>query len=123
MEKWNFSEETYAIVRYSSREAQLYGNNCIGVEHLFLSMIDQEIPSLSRFFATVDADPQSLKSGIEKHMNVRCKTDGTGEADETESLPMYKQTERMLDLSNLFAKKFHSTTIRPEHLQIGRAHV
>ena len=116
MEKWNFSEETYAIVRYSSREAQLYGNSCIGVEHLFLSMIDQEIPSLSRFFATVDADPQSLKSGIEKHMNVRCKTDGTGEADETESLPMYKQTERMLDLSNLFAKKFHSTTIRPEHL-------
>ncbi len=116
MEKWNFSEETYAIVRYSSQEAQRYGNNCIGIEHLFLSMVDQDIPSLNRFFATLDTDPHSLKVGMEQHMNVRCKADGNDVTTAAESLPMYKQTERMLDLSNLFAKKFHSTVIKPEHL-------
>ena len=119
MEKWNFSEECYAIVRYSSQEAQMYGNSCIGVEHLFLSMIDQEIPSLSRFFASMDTDPQHLKTGIEKHMNVRCVTGGTNGTSAPESLPMYKQTERLLDLSNLFAKKFQSATIRPEHLLLA----
>ena len=119
MEKWNFSEETYAIVRYSSHEAQRYGNSCIGVEHIFLSMIDQEPPSLNRFFATMDIDPQHLKTGIEMHMNVRCKSDGSGDTEMTGSLPMYKQTERLLDLSNLFAKKFHSTVIRPEHLLLA----
>ena len=119
MEKWNFSEETYAIVRYSSNEAQRYGNSCIGVEHVFLSMIDQEPPSLNRFFATMDIDPQHLKTGIEMHMNVRCKSDGGGETETAGSLPMYKQTERLLDLSNLFAKKFHSTVIQPEHLLLA----
>ena len=116
MEKWSFSDETYAIVRYSSIEAQLYGNSCIGVEHLLLSMIDQEIPAVSRFFTTLDVDPQNLKTGIERHMNVRCRPDGVEGTSGEESLPMYKQTERMLDLSNLFAKKFHSSVIRPEHL-------
>ena len=119
MEKWNFSEETYAIVRYSSQEAQRYGNSCIGVEHVFLSMIDQEPPSLNRFFATMDIDPQALKAGIEQHMNVRCKSDGSGETESAAGLPMYKQTERLLDLSNLFAKKFHSSVIRPEHLLLA----
>ena len=79
MEKWSFSDETYAIVRYSSIEAQLYGNSCIGVEHLLLSMIDQEIPAVSRFFTTLDVDPQNLKTGIERHMNVRCRPDGVEE--------------------------------------------
>ena len=118
MEKWKFSEDTYAILRYSSFEAQQLGNACISVEHLFLSMIDQEIPSLNRFFAAMDVDTAALKGGIEKQISLQ-EGPETPVSQTADSLPLYKQTERLLDLANLFAKKYRSSTIDPEHLLLA----
>ena len=118
MEKWKFSEDTYAILRYSSFEAQQLGNTCISVEHLFLSMVDQDIPSLNRFFAAMDVDAATLKGEIEQQISLHEGTEV--QASRTaDSLPLYKQTERLLDLANLFAKKYRSTTIEPEHLLLA----
>ena len=118
MEKWNFSEDTDAIVRYSSFEAQQLGNSGISVEHLFLSMIDQDIPLLNRFFAAMDTDPQTLKTAIEQQLNATEEQEWI-RTSTPDDLPMYKHTERLLDLANLFAKKFHSVTIEPEHLLLA----
>ncbi|MBO4282074.1 MAG: ATP-dependent Clp protease ATP-binding subunit [Bacteroidales bacterium] len=118
MEKWNFSEDTDAIVRYSSFEAQQLGNSGISVEHLFLSMIDQDIPLLNRFFAAMDTDPQALKTTIERQLNDAEEQDRM-RTSAPDGLPMYKHTERLLDLANLFAKKFRSATIEPEHLLLA----
>lgn len=118
MEKWKFSEDTYAILRYSSYEAQQLGNNCIGVEHLFLSMIEQEIPSLNRFFAAMGVDTSALKQEIEQQIGQHGEQDNMPQ-HASDSLPLYKQTERLLDLANLFAKKYHSLTIEPEHLLLS----
>ena len=118
MEKWKFSEDTYAILRYSSFEAQQLGNHCISVEHLFLSMIDQEIPSLNRFFAAMNVDVARLKNEIEQQINLHGEPE-TPRTQSADSLPLYKQTERLLDLANLFAKKYHSSIIEPEHLLLA----
>ncbi len=116
MEKWFFSEDTDAIVRYSSVEAQQLGNTCIGIEHLFLSMIDQDVPVLKKLLREMDVNPNAIRMEIENKI-----ADPAGVTSDTkkESLPLYKQTERIFDLAGLFAKKFHGNAIEPEHLLLA----
>lgn len=113
MNNWTFSDDMEVVLRYSSTEAQQLGNELIGIEHLFLSMIDNDIPVLKHIFAEFDVDMNVTKESVLQKI--------TGLYDSkpnvsSGSLPLYKQTERIIDLAGLFAKKFHSKEIDVEHL-------
>ncbi len=113
MNNWTFSDDLDVVIRYSSTEAQQLGNEFIGIEHLFLSMIDNEVLVLKHIFAEFDVDITLTKNHILQ------KIAGLYDSKpvvSTESLPLYKQTERIIDLAGLFAKKYHSKEIEVEHL-------
>ncbi len=114
MEKWNFSEDVDAIVRYSSVEARQWGSEGIGVEHLFLSMMDQDAPLLKRFFYEMQVNVAALRLEIEN----RIKEQG-GKREDKSDVPLFKQTARIFDLANLFAKKFHQSDIEVAHLLLA----
>lgn len=113
MNNWTFSDELEVVIRYSSTEAQQLGNEFIGIEHLFLSMIDNDIPVLKHIFAEFEVDINATKEHlIQKIANLYDSKPNVS----SNSLPLYKQTERIIDLAGLFAKKFHSKDIDVEHL-------
>src|SRR5574344_3089213 len=111
MNNWTFSDELEVVIRYSSTEAQQLGNEFIGIEHLFLSMIDNDIPVLKHIFAEFEVDINATKEHlIQKIANLYDSKPNVS----SNSLPLYKQTERIIDLAGLFAKKFHSKDIDVE---------
>ncbi|MDY0014744.1 MAG: ATP-dependent Clp protease ATP-binding subunit [Bacteroidales bacterium] len=113
MNNWTFSDELEVVIRYSSTEAQQLGNEFIGIEHLFLSMIDNDIPVLKHIFAEFEVDINTTKEHlIQKITSLYDSKPNVSSS----SLPLYKQTERIIDLAGLFAKKFHSKEIDVEHL-------
>lgn len=113
MNKWTFNGEMELVLRYSTIEAQELGNEFIGIEHLFLSMIDNDIVVLKHIFAEFDVDLNMIKELIIQKMS---QVYDSKPNINTETLPLYKQTERVLDLAGLFAKKFNSKEIGIEHL-------
>lgn len=115
MEKWNFSEDVDAIIRYSSVEARQWGSDGIGIEHLFLSMIEQDNPLMKRFFYEMNVNLTALRLEIEN----RIKENMGESSKQTEDLPLFKQTERIFDLANLFAKKYHRNDIDVSHLLLA----
>ncbi|HOS15884.1 MAG TPA: ATP-dependent Clp protease ATP-binding subunit [Bacteroidales bacterium] len=114
MNKWTFNGEMELILRYSTIEAQELGNEFIGIEHLFLSMIDNDINVLKHIFVEFDVDINMIKKLVLQKISK--VYDSKPLVNKTDTLPLYKQTERVLDLAGLFAKKFHSQEIGIEHL-------
>ena len=115
MEKWNFSENVDAIVRFSSVEARQWGSSGIGVEHLFLSMIEQDDPLMKRLFFEMNVNLTALRLEIEN----KIKENSEENARQFEDLPLFKQTERIFDLANLFAKKNRQDMIEVPHLLLA----
>lgn len=113
MSKWTFSNDMEVMLRYSSTIAQQLGNEFIGIEHLFLTMIDMEIPVVKHVFSEFDVNIDLIKERIIKKITELYDANPHVQA---ESLPLYKQTERVINLAGLFAKKFHSKNIEIEHL-------
>ncbi len=113
MNNWSFSNDLETVIRYSSTEAQLLGNEYIGVEHLFLSMIDYETPVLSHIFVEFDVDANILKEHILQKI---ASLYDSKPITSNEPLPLYRQTERIINLAGLFAKKHRSKNIDVEHL-------
>ncbi len=113
MNNWTFSNDMEVMLRYSSTVAQQLGNEFIGIEHLFLTMIDMEIPVVKHIFSEFDVNIALIKEHIIKKITELYDSNPNVNS---ESLPLYKQTERIINLAGLFAKKFFSKNIEIEHL-------
>jgi ATP-dependent Clp protease ATP-binding subunit ClpC len=72
-----------------------------------------EIPVVKHVFSEFDVNIDLIKERIIKKITELYDANPHVQA---ESLPLYKQTERVINLAGLFAKKFHSKNIEIEHL-------
>ncbi|HPX59813.1 MAG TPA: ATP-dependent Clp protease ATP-binding subunit, partial [Bacteroidales bacterium] len=71
------------------------------------------IPVVKHVFSEFDVNIDLIKERIIKKITELYDANPHVQA---ESLPLYKQTERVINLAGLFAKKFHSKNIEIEHL-------
>ena len=117
MSKWTFSEEMNQVISISTVEAQQLGCNTIGIEHLLLAIFDANIFYVNEIFEHFQLKTDLIRQRIVKQISDsnqggRINT-GAG------SFPLVKQTERLLDLAELFAKRYAKHQIEVEHVLLA----
>jgi len=109
-----YSQRVRDVILFSREEAIRLGNNYIGPEHFILGLIREGEGLAIQLLNYFGVDLKQLKKNIEDTI----RTDNT-EALKLENIPLVKQAEKVLLLTKLVAKDFHSELIGTEHLLLA----
>jgi ATP-dependent Clp protease ATP-binding subunit ClpC len=115
MDKWIFSDEMNHVIGISSVEAQQLRSNTIGIEHVFLAILDANLDLVKEIFTYFSIDTEHIRQRI----TTQIATQEERMVHSNKPLPLIKQTERMFDLAGLFAKRHGSTEIGVEHILLA----
>ncbi|TNE53322.1 MAG: ATP-dependent Clp protease ATP-binding subunit [Bacteroidetes bacterium] len=111
-----FSPRVKDVITFSKEEAVRFGNEFIGVEHLFLGLLKEGegtgMQVLYEFNLNLDQIRQELESGLSKTLGNSGNLMGN-------NIPLLKQAEKALKLTYLEAKLFKSPVIGTEHLLLA----
>ncbi|HRI47355.1 MAG TPA: ATP-dependent Clp protease ATP-binding subunit [Ignavibacteriaceae bacterium] len=109
----NFSDRLQDVIRLSREEALRLGNDYIGTEHLLLGIIREGQGVAVRLLKNLDADLARLKKAVEETVRSSGGTLTIG------NLPLTKQAEKVLKISQIEAKIYKADVIGTEHLLLS----
>ena len=115
MSKWIFSEEMNQVIGISSVEARQLSSNTIGIEHVFLAIIDANLELIKEVSTHFKMDIEHIRQRITTQLS---NQEGVS-VYSTSPLPLIKQTERLFDLAGLFAKRHGNIQIEVEHILLA----
>ena len=111
-----FSKRVKEVIGLSREEALRLGQDYIGAEHLMLGMLREGNGVAISLIKKIGVDTNDLKADIERTI----VTDGKAALKGAKgSLPLTRQTEKALKLTQLEAKIFKSDMIGTEHLLLA----
>jgi len=112
-----FSPRVREIMFHSHEEAVKMGNPYIGLEHIFLGIIDDEesnaVQILRNMNLNIDVFREKLEASIKSAPII---------SKNNENMPLTKQAERALKFTYLVAKEFNSDQVASEHLMLAILH-
>ena len=111
----SFSPRVKEIISYSREEALRLGNDFIGTEHLVLGLIRDDENTVIKILKSLNVDLYELRKEIE--MAVKDKT-GKNIAN-INSIPLTRQAEKVMRITNLEAKEMKSQLVESEHLMLS----
>ncbi|MEI6347279.1 MAG: ATP-dependent Clp protease ATP-binding subunit [Bacteroidota bacterium] len=112
-----FSQHAYDVLSFSREEATRLGSDYVGVEHLMLGIIRSEAGIAITAINLADIDIKLIKKHIESA--IKKYSESNKENEETSSLPMNKQVEKVLKLSYLISRQFNKEVIGTEHILLS----
>ena len=112
-----FSPRVREIMFRSHEEAVKLGNSYIGLEHVFLGIIDGKDNDVTDILDELRLDIEAFKQKL--IASIRSNIVRNGNNDE---IPLTKQTERALKFTYIVAKEFNCEYIDPEHLMLAILH-
>ncbi|RZJ56554.1 MAG: ATP-dependent Clp protease ATP-binding subunit, partial [Hymenobacter sp.] len=110
-----FSNRVKEVISLSREEAIRLGHDYIGTEHLLLGMIREGEGTALGLLKKLGVATDELKFALEQATR-NTATQGTSI---TGSIPLTKQTEKVLKITYLEAKIFKSEIIGTEHLLLS----
>ncbi|HEX8349647.1 MAG TPA: Clp protease N-terminal domain-containing protein, partial [Hymenobacter sp.] len=110
-----FSNRVKEVISLSREEAIRLGHDYIGTEHLLLGMIREGEGTAIGLLKKLGVSVEELKYALEQATR-NTATQGTSI---TGSIPLTKQTEKVLKITYLEAKIFKSEIIGTEHLLLS----
>ena len=110
-----FSKRVKEVISLSREEALRLGHDYIGAEHLLLGMIREGEGVALGILRKLGVDIDGLKGSIEDATKT---SEDTGIKNAT-SIPLTKQSEKVLKITYLEARIFKSDTIGTEHLLLS----
>ncbi len=111
-----FSQHAYDVLSFSREEATRLGSDYVGVEHLLLGIIRSESGMAITIINIADIDVKMVKKHIESAIK---KYSESVKSEDTSSLPMNKQVEKVLKLSYLISRQFNKEVIGTEHILLS----
>lgn len=111
----SFSPRVKEIISYSREEALRLGNDFIGTEHLVLGLIRDDENTVIKILKSLNVDLYELRKEIE--MAVKDKS-GKNIAN-INSIPLTRQAEKVMRITNLEAKELKSQLVESEHLMLS----
>ncbi len=111
-----FSQHAYDVLSFSREEATRFGSDYVGVEHLLLGIIRSESGMAITIINLADIDVKMVKKHIESAIKKYSENVNT---DDSSSVPMNKQVEKVLKLSYLISRKFNKEVIGTEHILLS----
>ncbi len=112
-----FSPRAREIMFRSHEEAVRLGNSYIGLEHVFLGIIDGKDNNVTNILDELKLDIEAFKQKL-----VASIKSNIIEKNNSDNIPLTKQTERALKFTYIVAKEFNCDMIDPEHLMLAILH-
>lgn len=109
----SFSDRLQDVIRLSREEAVRLGHDYIGTEHLLLGIIREGQGVAVRILKNLDVDLLELKKVIEDSLRSSGGTLTIG------NLPLTKQAEKILKITQIEAKIYKADVIGTEHLLLS----
>ncbi|RNI29470.1 ATP-dependent Clp protease ATP-binding subunit [Rufibacter immobilis] len=110
-----FSNRVKEVISLSREEAIRLGHDYIGTEHLLLGMIREGEGTAISLLKKLGVPMEELKYALEQ----ATKNTASPNTNITGSIPLTKQTEKVLKITYLEAKIFKSDIIGTEHLLLS----
>ena len=112
-----FSPRVREIMFRSHEEAVKLGNSYIGLEHLFLGIIDGKDNGVTNILDELKLDIEAFKQKL-----IASIKSNIVQKNNTDNIPLTKQTERALKFTYIVAKEFNCEFVDPEHLMLAILH-
>ncbi|MBA4250280.1 MAG: Clp protease ClpC [Chlorobiaceae bacterium] len=109
----NFSDRLQDVIRLSREEALRLGHDYIGTEHLLLGIIREGQGVAVKIIRSLDCDLVKLKKSIEDTVRTAGGTLTIG------NIPLTKQAEKVLKITQIEAKIYKADVIGTEHLLLS----
>jgi len=109
----NFSERVQEVIRLSREEALRLGHDYIGTEHLLLGIIKEGQGMAVRILKNLDVNLMKLKKAIEDTVRTSGGTLTIG------NIPLTKQAEKVLKITQIESKIYKSDVIGTEHILLS----
>ncbi|MCB0732725.1 MAG: ATP-dependent Clp protease ATP-binding subunit, partial [Ignavibacteriae bacterium] len=109
----NFSERVQEVIRLSREEALRLGHDYIGTEHLLLGIIRENHGVAVRILLNLGVDLTNLKKTIEDTVRISGGTLTIG------NIPLTKQAEKVLKITQIESKIYKSDVIGTEHILLS----
>ena len=109
----NFSERVQEVIRLSREEALRLGHDYIGTEHLLLGIIREGQGVAVKILRNLDVDLVKLKKAIEDTVRTAGGTLTIG------NIPLTKQAEKVLKITQIESKIYKSNVIGTEHILLS----
>ncbi|KUO61561.1 Clp protease ClpC [bacterium BRH_c32] len=109
----NFSERVQEVIRLSREEALRMGHDYIGTEHLLLGIIREGQGVAVRIIRNLEVDLIKLKKAIEDTVRTAGGTLTIG------NIPLTKQAEKVLKITQIESKIYKSDVIGTEHILLS----
>lgn len=109
----NFSERVQEVIRLSREEALRLGHDYIGTEHLLLGIIRENHGVAIRILLNLGVDLPALKKTIEDTVKISGGTLTIG------NIPLTKQAEKVLKITQIESKIYKSDVIGTEHILLS----
>ena len=109
----NFSERVQEVIRLSREEALRLGHDYIGTEHLLLGIIRENHGVAVRILLNLGVDLPALKKTIEDTVRISGGTLTIG------NIPLTKQAEKVLKITQIESKIYKSDVIGTEHILLS----
>ncbi|NUN08785.1 MAG: ATP-dependent Clp protease ATP-binding subunit [Ignavibacteriaceae bacterium] len=109
----NFSDRLQDVIRLSREEALRLGHDFIGTEHLLLGIIREGQGIAIRILKNLDCDLLRLKKAVEESVRTSGGTLTIG------NIPLTKQAEKVLKITQIEAKIYKADVIGTEHLLLS----
>ena len=106
----NFSDRLQDVIRLSREEALRLGHDYIGTEHLLLGIIREGQGVAVKILRNLDCDLLKLKKAIEDTVRTSGGTLTIG------NIPLTKQAEKVLKITQIESKIYKADVIGTEHL-------
>ncbi|MFA5803919.1 MAG: ATP-dependent Clp protease ATP-binding subunit [Melioribacteraceae bacterium] len=109
----NFSERVQEVIRLSREEALRLGHDYIGTEHLLLGIIREGQGVAVKILRNLDVDLVKLKKAVEDTVRASGGTLTIG------NIPLTKQAEKVLKITQIESKIYKSDVIGTEHILLS----
>lgn len=109
----NFSERVQEVIRLSREEALRLGHDYIGTEHLLLGIIREGHGVAVKILRNLDVELVKLKKAIEDTVRSSGGTLTIG------NIPLTKQAEKVLKITQIESKIYKSDVIGTEHILLS----
>lgn len=109
-----FSARVREVLSQSRNEAIRLNNNYIGVEHLFLGILKEGNGMAFKMLVDLGIPIDLLKNKIEHTVKSHSPA-----SENSKNIPFVRQAERIIKLTYLEARRFHSQQVGTEHLLLA----
>ncbi len=109
----NFSERVQEVIRLSREEALRLGHDYIGTEHILLGILREGFGIAVKILQNLNVDLLTLKKTIENTVKTSGGTLTIG------NIPLTKQAEKVLKITQIESKIYKSNVIGTEHVLLS----